>query len=328
MWNYFTLCKNLIKTLPERQREIICRRFGLYFEKEKERKKETLQAIGEDFGITRERVRQIENDGLRKIKKKISSLEKVFEFFKDYLKSHKGIKKEEILSEELGGEKFKNHVLFLLSLSDSFHRHKETEEFFSFWFLEDKFIKKAKKIISQFIKKLKKAKTPLKLPSTYPLSYIEISKKIGKSIDGLYGLVEWPEITPKGIRDKAYLILQQQKKPLHFTEVATLINSSSFFSPYKKVTVQAVHNELIKDPRFVLVGRGIYALKDWGYEEGTVKDIILSILKKAQRPLTKEEILEEVLKQREVKKSTILLNLNNKTYILKTEEGKYTIRKA
>ena len=86
---------------------------------------------------------------------------------------------------------------------------------------------------------------------------------------------------------------------------------------------QTVHNELIKDPRFVLVGRGLYALKEWGYEEGQVKDVILKILKEARKPLPKEEILAGVLKQRMVKENTVLLNLNNKKYFLKTPEGKY-----
>ena len=95
-----------------------------------------------------------------------------------------------------------------------------------------------------------------------------------------------------------------------------------------QVNFQTLHNELIRDPRFVLVGRGIYALKEWGYEEGYVKDIILKILQKAKKPLSKDEILQEVLKRKLVKKNTVLLNLANKKYFLRTPQGKYTFHQA
>ena len=121
------------------------------------------------------------------------------------------------------------------------------------------------------------------------------------------------------MKDKAYLVFKKENKPLHFTEVASLIDSA---------LPQTVHNELIKDSRFVLVGRGIYALKEWGYERGYVKDVIFKVLKSAQKPLDREEILEKVLEQRIVKKNTVLLNLSNKNYFLRTSEGNYTIKEA
>jgi hypothetical protein len=88
--------------------------------------------------------------------------------------------------------------------------------------------------------------------------------------------------------------------------------------------VQTVHNELIKDSRFVLVGRGVYALKEWGYEPGQVKDIITKILRE-NGPLTQGEILERVSKQRLVKENTILLNLSNKKNFLRDSQGKYKV---
>ena len=151
------------------------------------------------------------------------------------------------------------------------------------------------------------------------ISFLEISKRIQKNSEGLLGLLDWPEIHPRGIKDKAYLVFQKEKKPLHFTQVANFI---------ERALPQTVHNELIKDSRFVLVGRGIYALEEWGYEDGFVKDIISKTLKEAGKPLSKEEILEKVLKQRLVKENTVLLNLSNKKYFSKISEGLYTIREA
>jgi len=131
----------------------------------------------------------------------------------------------------------------------------------------------------------------------------------------LYGLREWPEVNPKGIKDKIYLLLKKAGEPLHFTDVAKGIEGS---------LVQTVHNELIRDPRFVLIGRGIYALKNWGYIEGDVKDVISNIIGSESRPLTKQEILDRVMKQRHIKENTVLMNLSNKRYFSRDDQGRYT----
>ena len=111
--------------------------------------------------------------------------------------------------------------------------------------------------------------------------------------------------------------------PKHFTEIAKLINQSGFSG--KKANIQTVHNELIKDKRFVLIGRGIYALKEWGYDKGTVADVISKVLKKAGEPLHRDEIVKRVLKSRQVKETTILLNLQGKPQFKRTAKATYTL---
>ena len=107
---------------------------------------------------------------------------------------------------------------------------------------------------------------------------------------------------------------------MHFGEVAKKI--SSYFD--KSANSATVHNELIKDGRFVLVGRGLYALSDWGYKYGTVRDIIKYIIK-SEGPSSKEDIVKKVLKERYVKENTILVNLQNRDYFKRSKEGKYLI---
>lgn len=154
-------------------------------------------------------------------------------------------------------------------------------------------------------------------------SYLRVSKNIDQNILGEWGLASWNTITPKRMSDKIYLILRKTGKPLHFTEITEQINQSSF---YKKTAYPAtIHNELILDDRYILVGRGIYALKEWGYKSGTVIDIITEILKNSSQPMTKEEIVDAVLKQRMVRKSTIYLALTNKSKIKRLSDGRYTI---
>ena len=317
--NYQKICQELLKELPQKQRDIISRRFGLN-PPAGGGKKETLEEIGQDFNITRERVRQIEEDGLLKIKPRAAAHKNAFRYFNQYLKKHGGLKKEEILLQDLGGKKYQHQVCFLLNINESFKRFSESVNFYSFWSVNKNTPESVGKNINDILNKLKESKKPLSLKelisycnNKFLASYLEISKKILKNSDSLYGLKEWPEINPKGVKDKAYLVFKKIKKPLHFNEIAGMIDGS---------LTQTVHNELIKDPRFVLVGRGIYALKEWGYESGQVKDVIAKVLEK-NGPLTQGEILEEVLKQRLVKENTILLNLSNKRNFLRDSQGKY-----
>lgn len=334
MFNYQEICQSILKDLPEKQKEIIIRRFGLWDQVSKPR--ETLESIGKDFCLTRERIRQIEEQGLLRLRTKIKQYSEIFQYFADYLKTTGNLRREDILLSQLGGEKYQPQIFFLLTLDEQFKRFKETEEFYSFWTTDLNSLAQAKKIIQALSEQLKKTGQLLSLSDCQSYlsitnekvleAFIEISKIIQKNPEGLFGLREWPEVNPRGVRDKAYLVFKKIQKPLHFTEVARLINELNLsFSQKPKTIVATVHNELIRDPRFVLVGRGLYALREWGYVPGTVREIIIQILKESGKPLTKEEILEKVLEQRWVQKNTVLLNLQDRRYFLKDSQGKYTI---
>jgi DNA-directed RNA polymerase delta subunit len=113
---------------------------------------------------------------------------------------------------------------------------------------------------------------------------------------------------------------------MHFSKIAESIKDSSF--KRKDVTTQAIHNELIKDSRFVLIGRGIYALNSWGFSRGTVADIITDVLKKSSEPLHRDEIVKRVLKSRQVKETTILLNLQSKDQFKRVAKATYVFEPA
>ncbi len=327
-FDYQKICSDLLSDLKDRQKEIISRRFGLKTGRHPpptlpfgRAPRETLESIGQDFGICRERIRQIQEDSLNKIKPKLEKYQEIFQTFLKYFKKFGDLKREDILLEELGS-KFQNEVYFLLALNEEFQRFSQNEEFYSFWLTNQNSLKKAKEAISLLFQKLKEIGKPLtlkeisafsSLENSILQSYLEISKKIQRNPDNLYGLEDWPEINPRGIKDKAYLVFKKMEKPLHFSTVANLIEGAN---------LQTVHNELIRDERFILVGRGIYALREWGYIPGQVKDVIFAVLKK-EGPLPKEEILKKVLSQRQVKENTILLNLSNKKYFFKDPQGRY-----
>ena len=151
--------------------------------------------------------------------------------------------------------------------------------------------------------------------------WLSLSKTIACNPLSEWGRASCTSVRTKGIRDYAYLAVKQAGKPLHFSEVAQAI--SDLFS--KKAHVATTHNELIKDKRFVLIGRGIYALKEWGYEKGTVADIITEVLKEANEPLHRDEIVKRVLKSRFVKETTILLNLQGKPQFKRVAKATYAL---
>jgi len=155
-------------------------------------------------------------------------------------------------------------------------------------------------------------------------SILQASKKIEQNKFGHWGIEDWREVKPKTINDKIYLILKNHGKPMHFVEITEQINKINFDD--KGANAATVHNELILDDKYVLVGRGLYSLKEWGYQKGTVVDVINSILSESAKPLSREEIIEKVLEQRLVKKATIILALMDKKSFEKVG-GKYQLKK-
>lgn len=336
--NYSKIYQNLVQDLPKRTKEVFERRFGV------KNKKETLESIGQGLCITRERVRQIEEKGFFCIKEQNQeTLDKLFKDFLGYFKNKGGLKKEDIVLEDLGGKNSQPYILFLLTLGEQFLRVCEKEDFYSFWTTISKPVEKIQKILNLLVKNLEKKGKPLNkkdfcsrlcsqcgLTSETLLSYLEVSKRIQEDREGKIGLIDWPEINPKGVKDRAFLVLKKENCPLHFKKVADLIDKFefSFFNKNKKTLPQTVHNELIKDSRFVLVGRGMYALGEWGYIPGTVKDIIYRIIEENKQPIERDKIIKKVLSQRYVAENTVLMNLNNKKYFSKDSEGKYILRKT
>lgn len=329
--------KDLTSALKNRTRDIINQRYGLGdFSKRK-----TLEAIGQQYGITRERVRQIENFALNSIKKSpvFASTQDAFSELKNIINQKgKVLSEREILDYLAGEPALKTHIFFLLVLGDDFVKFKEDEEFEHRWTVDKESAEKVHEALrrlhqeikekdlipeKEIVSSLKKHAENVmleKVRDEIVRSWLAISKIISSNPMGEWGLASSPNIKPRGVRDLAFLILRKQGSPMHFTEVAKKI-SQYFSRPSHAATV---HNELIKDDRFILVGRGLYALDEWGYKAGTVADIIKDIIKKSG-PLSKEEIIKAVLKERYVKENTILVNLQNSNYFKRNKEGKYVI---
>ena len=331
--------KGLINALGERSRDVMTKRYGLG----KDAEPMTLDAIGKTYGITRERVRQIENHALAIIRKskQYFDAKPVFDEIEKVIHSLGGIVVEQDLLDCVSSDaSIQSHINFLLVVGHPFTKIKEDEDFKHRWLIDANLSEKVHEalrklyatlksedllsepdIIKSFLDHLEDVSEKYK-NEEIAKRWLSLSKKIGKNTLGEWGKTESSNISTKGMRDYAYLIIRRHGSPIHFREVAKIITDVFKI----KAHVATTHNELIKDPRFVLVGRGLYALSEWGYMSGVVKDVIKKIIEK-NGPLTKADVIAKVLKERYVKENTIVINLQNPKYFKKNKEGKYEIVK-
>ena len=320
----------------DREREIISRRFGL------SGNKETLEQIGDMLSITRERVRQLEKAILIRLRilaedgniPELAQAEKIIiRNLTEMGRIARGSDLAEKIFSQSVTEKQRQSLAFIGEISASLTVVEESEKYFNAIGIADYGSEKEIKAkVDEIVALIKKNKAPTSLDELdnnlnyeHP-SHIKAVASISKllaTLNDLWGLAKWPTVNPKNIRDKIYVVLEEKREPMHFEEIAEAIKGSDFRR--KNVTIQAIHNELIKDPRFVLIGRGIYALDSWGYKKGTVSETISDVLKQAKKPLSREQIVKRVLALRKVKETTILLNLQNKKLFKKVDKNSYTI---
>ena len=329
--------KKMLSVLPERTCDVLTKRYGLGEDGETY----TLEAIGQAYGITRERVRQIENHGLQAIQR--SDVHKEHAALFEELHNHivalgGGIIAEHILLDKLSSDQnTRNHLFFLMVLSDYFYRSRENPHYAHRWFTQ----KQVADAVETALQKLSKTLKQDELISEAEIlqrfraelddvhadqdddvlkHWLLISKRIGCNPLGDWGPADSPNVRVKGVRDYAYLAVKRHGSPMHFREVAEAIRELFGHNAH----VATTHNELIKDERFVLVGRGLYALTEWGYTAGIVKDVLREILSK-EGPLSREEIIDRVRKERYVKDNTILVNLQDPTHFKRLANGTYIV---
>ncbi len=337
--------------LDERTRRILGARFGVTGNPPK-----TLQEIGRSENITRERVRQLERSALVFLRDAERSVPSIAGAIRTALRSVFDtcgrVVREHTLMSALGLDATKDGavVRFLLTALPYTTEARETQRTYAHWTivvqadsstrsegkdsavpslehvleLSEEILRRANKVLpdQEFLAEVSEAAGGA-LTMTALRSYLSTSKRIARTPFGEWGVSEWPEVHPRGVGDKAYVVLKRGGKPLHFTALTEVINASGFGG--RQAHAQTVHNELIRDARFVLVGRGLYGLKAWGYEPGTVADVAVRLLAQAGRPMPKRDLVAAVLKERLVKRNTVLLALHNRRLFRSLEDGTYVL---
>ncbi len=328
--------KKITSHLQDRASDVIMHRFGLT----SDGTRKTLEEIGKKYNITRERVRQIENVAISLIKKSSAykAEQATFDELKKLIHELGGVVAEhDLLSHVSKDKSTQNHIHFYLVLGDAFKKHREDDHFHVRWSVDDVMADKVHdslrklysslsdedlipetEMIKKFFDHMKDVSEHLKVEEIAK-RWLSMSKVVSKNPLGEWGKTSSPNIRTRGVKDYAFLVMRRHGSPMHFKEVAEAISKT--FS--KKIHYATCHNELIKDSRFVLVGRGMYALAEWGYKAGIAREVIRDILKR-EGPLSKEDIVNKVNKERYFKKNTILVNLVNPKFFKKNKGGLYT----
>ena len=329
--------EQLLMLLSERERFVVEKRFAL-----EEVERATLEEIGQHFSVTRERVRQIEKNALQKLTRNVNN----FDIFGinnvalEFLTLNGGVLSEDAMISKLllKDTGFTAHaLLFVLSLDKRFSRLSNTIKYVPYFRLDTILEKTIHTSVQASLTKLKENKDVLSIADIHKhlassgaetlspegLRSLFTIHKGFKLVEDKVGLISWKHIHPRTLRDKIYFILRESSKPLHFVDIANSIVAGNFDK--KRVNLQAVHNELIRHDDFILIGRGIYALKEWGYSSGTVADIITSILGGVEN-MSEDTIIAEVLKQRQVKPITVILNLKNKPQFVRVGRKQYALK--
>ena len=327
--------KVILAGLPVRHKEVLEGRYGLTSADSK-----TLAELGSKYNLTRERIRQIEALALKTVKAKAASVDlaSFVSAVSANLKNSGNCRREDLLLADLVSlavdkepvALLSNKVKFLLEVCGSFKFAKETDDHRAHWHIGSDDQKKALGFVSKILNGWNSKKgeynsvfasttKTANLADVAAMGYAAISKHVAVNRYGEVGPSAAAEINPKTARDWAYLVLKKEQRPMHFNELAKKV------SELKAVPVHAptIHNELIKDEKFVLVGKGTYSLKEFGIVPGTAREIIAHFIKQ-NGPLKPKEVMAHVLKDRLFKENTILINLQNKKHFKRLEDGRYT----
>ncbi|MBI5412099.1 hypothetical protein HZA43_02880 [Candidatus Peregrinibacteria bacterium] len=342
-FNLQQVIDDMFLVLTDKEKDVIIKRFSL-----DNKPRQTLDKIGKYFSVTRERIRQIENIALAKLRRTVGNtkLRLVNKLAKELITAEGGVMLESeivnrVLQNIYSASQVDRHIIVLsLNCDADLIKSDRTATSEAFWMFKEISLEEVIRITEAGIGALKKFNDVMSeeqiisavqnlgmlksrhFSNRLIISCLKTDKRARKLEDSRWGLMEWRHVNPRSIRDKAAIVLEKAKAPLHFVEISNRIAETGFDK--KVVTVQAVHNELIRYEQFVLVGRGLYALAKWGYEPGTVSEVIERLLQK-NGSMTKKRIVEEVMKQRQVKIGTISLNLQKNPQFIRVGRAVYDL---
>jgi len=294
-----------------------------------------LQRIGQEYSLTRERIRQIETQALMRFRRLIvwnETYMNVLSEAKKILDAHWGILGEDVLVAKLINRnlfKFTKDELKLILVSDFDVTYlKRNKLLYKAFYIEPLFEdlltkmamyvnnyfegRKKSEDMYEFIAKVKEEFSKEYKDVTYlknDLFYVNFFSLIRNFsvFDWKVWFDEFADVNPKTMKLKIYYIMKRINKPVHYQELPSKIMD---YFPNKSCKINTIHNELVKNNDiFVNLGLGRYWLKEWWYEGWVVKDILIRIFEKNDRPMTVKELCKEVLKEKMVSPNTVMLNL-------------------
>ena len=339
------IVKFLASELSDRSKDIIFMRYGI-----KDGKKHSFQEIGDNYGITRERVRQLEEISHKKMYKKYQENDpEVIEFFEhihSLIEQKGGLMHEDKIIEELGlSQKERFPLKLILFLHNNLYRTSESLDFKLHWFTQEKTSKifnsvmknihrKVKPIhgvyteedmIGIFLKEFssvikKNVSTHKTISKDKSMYWLSTSKRINSNLLGEWGHIDCDEISLKNVNAKAALILRKNNGPMHFLDITKKICSLTG----KKVNNATCHNELVRSDRFVLLGRGKYGLSSTVKYTSSLENMVEDIVRRENK-ISIKDLIKRVSMERDLKDATIVRFLFDKKKYLRNKEGLYSL---
>jgi len=336
--------KKVLASLWEKEQNVISRRIWLVW------KKETLQSIWNSFSphITRERVRQIEDSWIKKMWRIIraTDLTIIQDKAREIVTLHSWlITRDKLINtiiKDLNLKSTINSWVLEIIIQADYNIDKSKPKLWmrTYFSAPNIWRKEVTAIHNELLKILKKKWDVMEKEVIYNMvkdtlisnikwlnivlidSVVDIFEDMVKWEDSLVWLSTWKILNPKTLKDKAYYVLKKERIPLHFVDISNKITEYL----WDKVKVNTIHNELIRNNEFILIWRWIYALKEWWFTPWTIINVICDILTKNKDPMSTEDIIKEVLKIRNVKKTTIYMNLQNKKVIERVWRNFYKLK--
>lgn len=327
--------KVLLKDLKyQNDYEIIKRRYGL-----ENSKSYTLQEVGDYFGISRERVRQLESRAERKILKTltgsfespkwqipqniIDETNDLFSLFREHDVVITEDDAKKIIQNRYGNEIKENElgsIRFLMSLAGLEALPKATRETIGIslvpaWVLLEKIDKPLLfKVLGTVYQLLLREVKPVsrfdifvqvngKLKKKVEPIYLEYATKICREIQKIdEDTYEFRFESLPSVADKAYRVLNKANKPLHIRDILREINHLQVKDGRQaNVIIRTLQQQLGSDKRFEPIGKsGEWSLVEWEHiTKETILELMQEYLHLKQTSATANEIFDYVCSKRE-----------------------------
>ncbi len=352
-----TIIESLFRaTIPtERNRKITRRRLGLE-PKDNEKRRPTLQLISDEFGLTRERIRQIFRESLALLQQPEAAeiLAPFWEVVTRHLDAHNGFGFIDPLFEEIktefGWQDSSRHAFAVLL---SFHHGlvvdaesgtvsridspcltcDEAKSFVSVILdVKSEFEKIKLSEVGRELMHHCHAHCPNGREPQAPFSphFISLLAADIPTVDVLDDCLtsRYCLLLERGgkIREIVCEVLRVAGHPLHFREVAEIIRAKSKVPTIYSITDNCVHTALVRSNKICRTARGTYGLCSWNTKQHVSHgNAIIQLLEQKGRPMSTREIIEELTKNGEFRAVNIRAALHSHSRIKPVARRLYSL---
>jgi len=304
----------LFLNLSDKEIEVIHSRFGLT------RKRKTLSTIGSIYGISRERVRQIEERAIKKIYSDFADNNQIQQIFYKVRLLAKKITPLDAIDNLSNIYINEGVVRLLLRIEKEDFCIFEDDNLIKSFLIQKKERSKIDKLLNKLIECLNYQKSYV--PIKEFVDHFNICEEFILSIEklevnnGSIVIRTNKNIFNISLRDRVKDVLEKYGKPMHIKDI----------SEKSGIKLSRILGRSGQLSGIINVGKSIYALKEWGYIKGTTADIICYYLNNEGIPMHYLKIVRLIKKQKQYKTSTVYAALQNDDRIQNIDNSMYALK--